>query len=202
MALFGEGADSAVAAAVCMLQSLSKFNEERKAEGKGPVAIGVGINTGRLTMGTIGGPSQLKCSVIGDAVNLAARIESLTKSYGVPLLVGNRTVERLSVPEAHSLRKVDVVQVVGKTEPATLYEVFDADPPELFDAKKETLAKHAEALRLYHDRDFANALRLFRECEKRLPNDVILKRYIKRATDYQRQPPSKDWTGIEYLTSK
>lgn len=201
MALFGEGADSAVAAGVSMLKNLVKYNEERKAEGKAPVATGIGINTGRLTMGTIGGQSQLKCSVIGDAVNLASRIESLTKNYGVPLLISDRTVERLVHPESFSIRKADIVQVVGKSEVVTLYEVYDADPPELFDAKKSVADAYDKALRRYYRRDFTKALELLVECAKALPHDLIVKRYIKRATEYQKTPP-KEWTGVEQFTSK
>src|SRR5262249_33824529 len=145
------------------------LNRERAAAGLPPIRNGIGLNTGQLTLGTIGGPERIKCGVIGDPVNLAARIESLTKAYDVALLVGEDTVAPLSAREAHRLRPVDRVRVVGRTRPVTLYEIFDADPRA--DAKGESLGDWNEAWQLYFQRRFADADALFARCAARLPGD-------------------------------
>ena len=92
-----------------------RFNAERLAAGQEPIGIGVGINTGTLMMGTIGEKHRMDGTVISDAVNLASRIESLTKSYHVGLLISQYTYESLADPKAYDIRPIDVVVVKGKT---------------------------------------------------------------------------------------
>ena len=122
MALFGT-ADDAVRAGLAMLAALEGFNEERRAGGLQPIAIGVGINTGLLMLGTIGERDRMDGTVISDAVNLAARVESLTKDYGTPLLISEYTLAELADPKAYDIRAVDVVVVKGKTRPVAVYAV-------------------------------------------------------------------------------
>src|SRR5207244_63936 len=107
MALFDDDPDGAVAAGIGMCQALASFNRTRAGGGLGPVRMGVGVNQGPLTLGTIGGPEHIKCGVIGDAVNLAARVESLTRLYQVDMLISHHTVEALRAPARLSLREVD-----------------------------------------------------------------------------------------------
>ena len=134
MALF-ESADDAVKAGLAMLETLEAFNAERRAAGQAPIGIGMGLNTGILMMGTIGEKHRMDGTVISDAVNLASRIESLTKIYHVGLLVSQYTVESLADPKAYDIRPIDVVVVKGKTHPVTICEVFQRDPAEQRAAK-------------------------------------------------------------------
>ncbi|WP_428663755.1 adenylate/guanylate cyclase domain-containing protein [Reyranella sp.] len=122
MALFAN-ADDAVRAGLAMLGALDGFNEARRAAGLEPIAIGVGINTGLLMLGTIGEKDRMDGTVISDAVNLAARVESLTKEYGAPLLISEFTLQALADPKAYDIRPVDVVVVKGKTRPVGIYAV-------------------------------------------------------------------------------
>jgi class 3 adenylate cyclase/HAMP domain-containing protein len=122
MALFGN-ADDAVRAGLAMLRALDGFNEDRRAAGLEPIAFGVGINTGLLMLGTIGEKDRMDGTVISDAVNLAARVESLTKDYGKPLLISEFTLQELADPGAYDIRPVDVVVVKGKTRPVAIYAV-------------------------------------------------------------------------------
>jgi len=122
MALF-EKADDGVRAGLAMLAILERFNATRLAAGAEPIVIGVGLNTGSLMMGTIGEQHRMDGTVISDAVNLAARLESLTKDYRVALLVSQFTVDRLDDPEAYALRPVDTVVVRGRTQPVAIFEV-------------------------------------------------------------------------------
>ena len=122
MALF-EKADDGVRAGLAMLAILERFNVTRLAAGAEPIVIGIGLNTGSLMMGTIGEQHRMDGTVISDAVNLAARLESLTKDYRVALLVSQFTVDRLDDPEAYALRPVDTVVVRGRTQPVAIFEM-------------------------------------------------------------------------------
>lgn len=122
MALFAN-ADDALQAGLAMLAALDGFNAERRATGLPPIEIGIGINTGSLMLGTIGEKHRMDGTVISDAVNLAARIESLTKDYAAPMLISEFTYRELSNPEASTIRPVDVVVVKGKTLPVAIYAV-------------------------------------------------------------------------------
>ena len=200
MALFDDPVDGAVAAGVDMLRALERFNEVRLRDGAAPVQIGVGINTGPLMLGTIGGPSRMKCSVIGDTVNLAARVESLTKQLGVPMLIGEDTFSRLRDPSRFRIRPVDRVRVVGRTDPVTLYEVFDTNPEPLRHAKLESIATYGLGLKAYYERRFDDAVHCFTECTT--PGDVRVEAFLRRATELAARDPGPDWDGVLTMTRK
>ncbi|MEZ2240596.1 adenylate/guanylate cyclase domain-containing protein [Microcoleus sp.] len=180
MALFSEGADDAVRAGIAMLHALVEYNQERASAGYIPIKIGVGINTGSLMLGIVGGPSRMDGTVISDAVNLASRIESLTKKYGVSLLITHPTFECLKNPADYAIRKIDRVQVKGKSEMVTVYEVFDADLPEIKAGKLATLQVFSEALFLYDMKNFSGAALLFTECLQHNPGDIVAQIYRER----------------------
>ncbi|WP_341739184.1 adenylate/guanylate cyclase domain-containing protein [Microcoleus sp. CAWBG640] len=180
MALFSEGADDAVRAGIAMLHALVEYNQERASAGYIPIKIGVGINTGSLMLGIVGGPSRMDGTVISDAVNLASRIESLTKKYGVSLLITHPTFECLKNPADYAIRKIDRVQVKGKSEMVTVYEVFDADLPEIKAGKLATLQVFSEALFLYDMKNFSGAALLFTECLQHNPGDIVAQIYLER----------------------
>jgi class 3 adenylate cyclase len=122
MALFHD-ADDAMKAGLEMLEVLDGFNDERRAAGLAPIAIGVGLNSGSLMMGTIGEKHRMDGTVISDAVNLAARVESLTKEYRVAFLIAQDTYGQLADPRAYDIRPVGDVVVKGKTRPVAIFEV-------------------------------------------------------------------------------
>jgi class 3 adenylate cyclase len=180
LALFDAGSDSTVRAALGMLRALGDFNRERGFEAEQAVRIGIGINTGTLILGTIGGHNRIKCGVVGDSVNVAARIEGLTKTYHAPLLIGDSTYNSLSAPGDFKIRLVDAVRVKGRDTHVTLYEVFDQDPPELLQRKLDSLDLYYEAVEHYRGRRYAVALPLFMRCRSILPEDQVLRAYAER----------------------
>jgi class 3 adenylate cyclase len=133
-----------------MLHTLAEYNRDCASLGYVPVEIRVGINTGSLILGRVGGNSRMDGTVISDAVNLASGIESLTKSYGVSLLITQQTFDRLTNPGDCEIQVIDKVQVKGKSEWVTVYEVFDADLPEVKPGKLTTMQLLTEALSLYN----------------------------------------------------
>ncbi|MEG4058249.1 MULTISPECIES: AAA family ATPase [unclassified Microcoleus] len=180
MALFSGEADNAVKAGIAMLHRLVEYNEYCANAGCAQIQIGIGINTGSLMLGTVGGPNRMDGTVISDAVNLASRVESLTKNYGVSLLITQPTYARLKNPSQYTIRTLDTVKVKGKSEAVTIYEVFDADPPEIKQVKLATLELFAEARALYSEGKLFEAARLFSECWRQNPGDRVAKIYWER----------------------
>lgn len=179
MALF-ESADDALRAGLGMLETLEAFNADRRAAGQPLIGIGVGINTGTLMMGTIGEKHRMDGTVISDAVNLASRIESLTKTYHVGLLVSQYTVESLVDPKAYDIRPIDVVVVKGKTHPVTICEVFQRDPAEVRAAKAGTRDLLQSGVEALARRDLVCARRLFEESLQKLPGDMAASNLLQK----------------------
>jgi len=186
MALFSGGADNAVKAGIAMLNKLVEYNQHRTNSGYKPIHIGIGINTGLLMLGTVGEPNRMDGTVISDAVNLASRTEGLTKNYGVSLLITHQTFQRLQNPTDYAIRRIDEVKVKGKSDYVTIYEVFDADPPELKAAKLATLPTFTEAMSFYLHNDYAAAAERFTVCEQTCPKDTVVQIYLERC---------KGWLG-------
>jgi signal transduction histidine kinase/class 3 adenylate cyclase/ActR/RegA family two-component response regulator len=179
MALFGGSADDALKAGLEMLHQLQKYNEDRQKTGDIPIRIGIGINTGSLMLGTVGGHQRMDGTVISDAVNLASRIEGLTKNYGVSLLISHQTYSRLKEPADYAIRMIDKVRVKGKSQLVTVYEVFDADLPSNKAGKLATAKTFANALSCYEQQDYTKAALLFKKCLNKNPLDTVADIYLK-----------------------
>jgi len=167
-------------AGIDMLHRLTEYNQHRTASGYVPIKIGIGINTGSLILGTVGGKNRMDSTVISDAVNLASRIESLTKKYGVSMLISHETFYSLPDSNQYAIRLIDRVAVKGKSETVSIFEVFDADPPETYEGKVATRTVFEEALVLYHLQKLRDAERLFAECLRRNPTDKAAQIYQQR----------------------
>ncbi len=183
MALFNGEADDAVQAGIAMIRSLGEYNRDRLARGEQPIKIGIGINTGDLMLGTVGGKTRMDGTAIGDAVNLASRIEGLTKQYDVSLLISDRTFSRLKNPSHYGIRKIETVKIKGKSELVTVYEVFDADPPELKVSKLETKQDFETALYYYNQNSPEEAQELFERCLCKNPEDKVAQIYRDRTQE-------------------
>ena len=182
MALFSGEADDAVKAAIAMLQRLEEYNQKRDRDGYVPIEIGIGINTGSLMLGTVGGYNRMDGTVISDAVNVASRVEDLTKQYRTSLLITHQTFARLQNPENYAIRRlIDRVQVKGKSTMVSVFEVFDADPTPLKEGKLATLPKFEEALLFYYMQNFAPAAEGFEECLRQNPEDRAASIYLERS---------------------
>jgi class 3 adenylate cyclase/hemoglobin-like flavoprotein len=178
MALFSGNADNAVNASIVMLHQLQVYNQERVNSGYAPIKIGIGINTGNLMLGTVGGQNRMDTTVISDAVNLASRVEGLTKNYGVGLLITQQTFNKLANPSNYAIRMIAEVSVKGKVELSTIYEVFDADIPETKRGKLATKDLFNQALSLYRQQQFVQATELFAQCLNLCPSDQVAKIYF------------------------
>ena len=176
MALF-EDADSAVRAGIGMQEALTRFNSARDGL---PVRMGIGIHTGRLMLGTVGGPIRMDTTVISDTVNLTARIEELTKRFDSSVQITSATRARLADPAAYSLRRIDSVRLDSMNEPVDVFEAFDAEHETVRAARAATLGTFDKALSAYLDRRFDEAQRLFTLVQTMDPQDRAASVYLER----------------------
>ncbi len=199
MALFPTCADDAVRGANAMLKKLAHYNQDRQQESLPPVSIGIGLNTGPLMLGTIGGENRMDGTVISDAVNLASRIEELTKIYGTPLLITEQTYLKLAEPLHYHIRVIDAVKVKGKSEIVTVYEIYDAESPANLALKDTTRNDFEEGFVLYHWKQFNEACPFFEKVLAVNENDKAAQIYLKRCEHFQKHGVPDDWEGVDVL---
>ncbi|HAI68304.1 MAG TPA: hypothetical protein DCM38_02580 [Gammaproteobacteria bacterium] len=183
MALF-PNADDAVQAALGMLNRLTQYNMTRGRPGRPLLKIGIGLNTGSLMLGTVGGENRMEGTVISDAVNLASRVEDLTKIYNTALLITEQTYLKLTDPWAYQIRVIDAVIPKGKSEEVTIYEIFDADPPESLNLKYETRDNFELGFVLYHSEEVIEAKTLFEQVLAINQHDKAAQVYLKRCEHF------------------
>ncbi|MEM9215538.1 MAG: adenylate/guanylate cyclase domain-containing protein [Cyanobacteria bacterium P01_F01_bin.150] len=187
MALFNAAADDALEAGITMLEKLADYNQHCVSQGEDSLEIGIGINTGTLILGTVGGHHRIDTTVISDAVNIAARLEEMTKHYGVSLLISQDTLDQLDAPEQYSIRLIDKVQVRGRTGFLNVFEVFDADSLEVRTRKLDTRHEFELALTFYHQQNFQEAIPRFKNCLDHNPGDRAAKIYLHHAQNEVRR---------------
>lgn len=180
MALFSGSADDAVKAGITMLHRLTEYNQHRANSGYIPIKIGIGINTGSLMLGTVGGKNRMDGTVISDAVNIASRLENLTKDYGVSLLISHHTLASLQNPTNYSIRFIEQVKVKGKSQAVAVFEVFDGDEPGIKKGKLATKMTFEQALWLYNLGLMSEAAQLLKGVLKINPRDRVAQIYLDR----------------------
>ena len=180
MALFPSSADDAIHGAIAMLKKLTKYNQFLQSIDFKPMQIGIGLNTGPLMLGTVGGQHRMDGTVIADAVNVASRVEGLTKIYGTPLLITEQTYLKLADPLQYHVRVIDAVKVKGKSEEVTVYEIFDAEPPEIMALKDQTRDDFEEGFVLYHWEEYQDAQPLFERVLQINETDQAAQVYLER----------------------
>ncbi len=172
--------------AVRMLEELERLNSDFAHRGMQTLDIGVGINTGPAVVGNMGADIRFDYTAIGDAVNLASRLEGLNKYYGTHILVSEETCRQLPVG-AFTLREVDRVRVKGKQQPIVMYELMLGN--------RELLPRFEEGLERYRTRDFEKARTIFDELSAQYA-DGPSRLYRSRCDEYLELPPPDDWDGV------
>ena len=196
-------ATSAVKAALGMRAALPKLNEKWRSEGKKELHFGVGINHGEAVVGNIGSyepHERLDPTVIGDAVNLASRLEGLTRVYGVDILLGEAVSE--IVRDQFHLRTVARAQVKGKTKPVEICTLVGARDENIDPELLKWMEVYEEAIRRFRDRDFKQAKILFSQFLEFYPDDVLAKMYLDRTLEYEQAPPDEAWNAVEVFKKK
>jgi len=206
MALYGvpfngeQDADNAVNTANDMFTALRVLNARRAGRGMDPVDIGVGISTGDVVVGNIGSTRRMEYTVIGDSVNLAARLESATKYYGAHVLLSEFTVADLK--QDHLLREIDLMRVKGKSKPVTIYEAMAHHTDESYPDLELALTSYNEAFAAVKQRNWTTALAGFESVLAINPQDHPAILHRDRVLHYRDNPPPDDWDGVWIMESK
>lgn len=188
--------DIAVLAAVRQIKTLKTLNEQFVLDGKPTIDIGIGLNTGDVTVGEMGSQGRADYTIIGDPVNLASRLEGLCKPYHAHIVISEFTKNGLK--NEYVIRELDLVRVKGKNEPVAIFEVLDVGAPSAeFVAE---LAKYKEALSYYKNSNFVTALSMFKEIFQET-NTYLYGMYIERCEHFIENPP-KDFDGVFTFTTK
>ncbi|MDR0487709.1 MAG: adenylate/guanylate cyclase domain-containing protein [Treponema sp.] len=182
-----------------MIDALTAFNENQRKLGKCEFRIGIGINYGEVTVGNIGSERKMDYTVIGDAVNLASRMEGLTKAYQSEILISESLYDELQkAPSGLFFRLLDTVAVKGKTRGVKIYTVRSA----LSDTEKTAWPLHNHGMELYYRRSFREAAEKFREVYRLLPKDFNAENIYRRCAEYSSNPPPDGWDGVEVMKTK
>ncbi len=201
MALFEREPLCAVNAALGMQQQLQLYNSRRVQRGEKPLQAGIGIHTGEVTKGVIGSSERFDTTVIGDTVNTASRLESLTKLYGCSLLISGETLAALPADSTLLQRRVDVLQVKGRSQPTVLIEVFEGDLPQLRMRKQAMLSTFEDAFQLYQAGQWTAAHRAFRAYHNDFPEDRLGLVFLERCTHFLADSPVA-WDGTYAIAHK
>ncbi|MGZ5051263.1 MAG: GAF domain-containing protein [Methylobacter sp.] len=206
MAVFGipvqhnDDEDRAVRTAVSMIRELQVWNVKRAEEGKMPVDIGIGLNTDTVVSGNIGSQKRMDFTIIGDGVNLAARLESACKQYGAHILISEFTYAKLK--DTYRTREIDRVIVKGKTEPVAIYEILDYHTEQSFPNIVEVVTLFKNGLSMYRRRQWQQAINLFNEALVLNPADKVCRLYLDRCGKLQNALLEDDWNGVWVMDSK
>ena len=184
MALFPYGEESGLAAAVEMLKHIPVYNAHRGGYGYAPIRIGIGIHTGPVILGTIGHEMFMQGTVISDAVNIAAYLESRTKVYKASLIVSEQLITGIKEPGKFRYRLLDKISVKGKDIPVVIYEVFEGDPEPLADLKQSTKRQFERGVQEFLNKNMVQALKIFHELHMRYKQDDTVKYYRDRCAYY------------------
>ena len=178
MALFPDGSESAVLCALDVQARVAAYNVDREASGGKAIRVGIGAHTGRLMLGTIGEAERMDGTVISDAVNLASRLEGVAKAYDLGIAASERILADLPDPTAFRMRFIGKVKVKGKSEPVSVFDIYEGDPSELRSKKDLVRAAFERGIQAYYERRFGDARALFAQVIAVLPEDGAALKYL------------------------
>jgi adenylate cyclase len=196
----GDDADRAVRTAIAMMRELWQWNRQRTIEGKLAVDIGIGLNTDTVVSGNIGSKKRMDYTIIGDGVNLAARLESACKQYGAHILISEFTQKQLRA--TYFTRELDLVVVKGKTQPVAIFEVMDFHTDESYPHLTDALRQFRTGLMNYRQMKWEKAMADFTDVLALNAHDKAAQIYIERCQHFIANPPPPDWDGVWVMESK
>jgi len=202
MAVFPEGADDAVKAGIAKQKRVQEYNEERLAKGDLPLEVGIGIHVGHMMLGMVGEDHRIQGDAYSDNVNLTARLEGLTKFYGVSMLISGQTLEHLSNPAQYQIRFLDRAIVKGRNEVIAVYEVLDAEIEEICNLKLQTQANFEQGVSCYRDRVLTDAKACFEQVLAVNPLDKTAKLYLERVESLLEHGVPENWNEAGVFSEK
>ncbi len=202
MAIYPEHAEDALLSAISMQSEVFSYNAYRKNEGQVPITIGVGIHTGNLILGIIGGEKRMDGTVISDSVNTASRLEGLTKIFGAGIIISDTSISTIKNKDQYALRYLGMIQVKGKEEYNKIYECMMSMNDVLL-SKKIDLKKEFEiAVETFIEGDLKKSKSLFTKLQKLNPGDKAVLFYLSIISYYEKVGVPKEWHGTVEMDSK
>jgi len=192
-------AEQACLAAIEQIQKLGDLQRRFSERGLPLIDCRVGVNTGPMVVGNMGTKAKLNYTVMGDAVNLASRLEGANKPFHTHIMISEFTYEKAK--DAVEARELDLLRVKGKAIPIKVYDLV-ARKGDLTPAQKDAFFHYEEGLKYYRDQKFERAIESFRKVQSYLPEDGPSDVYIKRAQDFIATPPPAGWDGVYVMTTK
>jgi len=202
MAIFPDSPDEALLAAITMQSEVFSYNAYRKMKDEKPIAIGVGLHTGNLILGIIGGEKRMEGTVISDAVNSASRLESITKIFGAGIVLSEYSKNLLKNPDHYNFRSLGKIQVKGKKETITIYECLMSMNDPIVSLKIDYREEFESGLEKYYEGNLSSATEIFLNIQKSNPTDKAIQFYLSRIKFYEKIGLPEDWAGIEEMESK
>ncbi|MEQ8353605.1 MAG: 7TM diverse intracellular signaling domain-containing protein [Leptospiraceae bacterium] len=202
MALFPGRPEDAIDTGIEFKRRLQEFNRIRLGRNLAPIRIGIGINTSDVMLGTIGESERMDGTVIGDGVNLASRLESLTRRYDITMAISEHCLISLEDPGQYNYRLIDRVRAKGKEESVSVIEILDGDPEEELESRLLTRGLLEKAMNDYLDRRFDLAADRFERVLELCPDDAVPSIYLARIKELRSRPPGPDWDGVISMDSK
>jgi|GEM_PF-1162742 len=198
----GDEAHNAIQAAIGMQEALNTYNLNFRDREFFPINIGIGIHSGQAIIGTVGSEDRMDSTVLGDAVNLASRLEGLTKYYGSKIIVSHQTFSKLDDTAVFSYRELDYVRVKGKSDPVRIYEILDADTSEIQELKIKTREYILEGLSHRSRRDWENASITFNAALDIYPGDKGTLRLLNCIHELKTMELPENWDGALDMQNK
>ncbi len=203
MALFPGEPAQAVLAATQVQRQIARYNQGRQRAGYRQIRVGIGLHYGTLMLGTLGTVDQMQTTVISDAVNIAARIEGMTKTFDIDVAVSGPVVAALPADHPFKMRGLGSVTAKGKTESVEVYECYDTDSDDLAGLKTSMMSQWDSGIASFRDGKLLSAGRVFARIAELNPRDTVAAYFRDRSTlDVASQFRGKTWDGSEHLETK
>lgn len=186
MALFPAVTEDAVRCAIEMHKQLNDFNTERKTNNELPIKIGIGLHEGCLMLGTIGEDERMDATVISDDVNIASRIEGISKQFGLGIAVSERIISSMAHPESYHYRFMGNFKVKGRHKTVSIFEIYDGDPEDLLKKKDAIKENFQKGLKAFYLIKFEQATLFFKDVLVVLPDDKASLHYIRIMRGFNR----------------
>lgn len=202
MAVYQNKAEDAVISAIEIQKKVAEYNEERVKKRRQPIKIGIGIHTGPLMLGIIGDQQRMDTGAVADSVNIASRMEGLTKFYGAGVIISEQTLATIEDAAIYNYRFLGKVQVKGRAGAISVVEIFDGDAKQVIHLKTNSKSHFEKGLSYYYSKKFEDAAVQFKEVLNTNPNDKAAQLYRERSAQFMVDGIPENWEGIEVMEAK
>ncbi|NES08152.1 MAG: response regulator [Okeania sp. SIO2F4] len=202
MAVFPNGADDAVKASIAKIKEVLEYNIIRKNQGYKPIKVGIGIHFGPMMVGMVGEQARMQGDAFSDNVNLASRLEGLTKFYGVSIIISEAVFTNLVNPNQYQIRFLDRVLVKGRNHPIKIYEVMDGETESLLNLKIQVQSDFEQGVLYYQQQEFVIAKKYFQKVLTVNSHDKTTEIYLERVNNFLSEGVPTNWQGITSWNQK